>query len=290
VWSGGGVPEAQRRACGIRRRQVSRVLCTADPRVRCGAGWREGGAWGQLLCSDFCAWGGQGIRLHGSTTGRPLGLSRCSAAQLTSGSRAALFVGTLQQQLFLRLSCTAFLWTGLMPSAGCLGVPGWQRAPCSVPGSAVSVLGVVSVGRGSASKLACIAALKVHWIVRKSVVVQVAFGALALIGGVVLYKVWKGDSVEVRTALDCCKRKQYARVFYEVSCDHSLNGDSPLPGRRQGPQGRGQGRCARPEGAPWLRGTAAALLLWWDCRDLTACALWQQGQAKGAYKDAKHSL
>lgn len=36
---------------------------------------------------------------------------------------------------------------------------------------------------------------------KKSVVVQVAFGALALIGGVVLYKVWKGDSVEVRTAL-----------------------------------------------------------------------------------------
>jgi len=25
-------------------------------------------------------------------------------------------------------------------------------------------------------------------------------------------------------------------------------------------------------------------------RDLTACALWQQGQAKGAYKDAKHNL
>ncbi len=184
-----------------RRRQVSRVLCTADPRVRCGAGWREGCAWGQLLCSDFCAWAGQGIRLHGSTTGRPLGLSRCSTAQLTSGSCAALFVGTSQQQRFLRLSCTALLWTGLMPSAGCLGVPGRQCAPCSVVGSAVAVPAVVSVARGSASKLPSIAALKVHWNMKKSVVVQVAFGALALIGGVVLYKVWKGDSVEVRTAL-----------------------------------------------------------------------------------------
>lgn len=78
---------------------------------------------------------------------------------------------------------------------------GSKCAPCSVLGSAVAVPAVVSVARGSASKLPSIAALKVHWNMKKSVVVQVAFGALALIGGVVLYKVWKGDSVEVRTAL-----------------------------------------------------------------------------------------